>query len=63
VPVIVNQWWSSVIAAKQKGGDYQGRLNAAGYRRNLCKYCTMGLAATYETDPEAAPYDWMADGA
>lgn len=56
VPVIVNQWWGSVIAAKQKGAGYQDQLNADGYRRNLCKYCTMGLAATYETDPAQAPW-------
>lgn len=56
VPVVVNQWWSSVIAAKQKSADYLGRLNADGYRRNLCKYCSMGLAATYETEPAEAPW-------
>jgi benzoyl-CoA reductase/2-hydroxyglutaryl-CoA dehydratase subunit BcrC/BadD/HgdB len=56
VPVVVNQWWSSVIAAKQKSADYLGRLNADGYGRNLCKYCSMGLAATYEDDLSAAPW-------
>lgn len=56
IPVVVNQWWSSVIAAKQKGGEYLGQLNAEGYRRNLCKYCSLPLAATNETNPDAAPW-------
>jgi benzoyl-CoA reductase/2-hydroxyglutaryl-CoA dehydratase subunit BcrC/BadD/HgdB len=56
LPVVVNQWWASVVAAKQKSGDYLGRLNAQGYRKSLCKYCSLAYASTLETDPEAAPW-------
>jgi benzoyl-CoA reductase/2-hydroxyglutaryl-CoA dehydratase subunit BcrC/BadD/HgdB len=56
IPVVVNQWWSSVISAKQKSGAYLERLNGEGYRENLCKYCSLGYAATFETDPNAAPW-------
>ncbi|MFC3068901.1 2-hydroxyacyl-CoA dehydratase subunit D [Phenylobacterium soli] len=56
IPVVVNQWWSSVIAAKQKSAQYLGALNALGYRQNLCKYCALGFAATLEPNPEEAPW-------
>ncbi len=56
IPVVVNQWWGAVIAAKQKSADYLGRLNAQGFRRGLCNYCSLGYAATLETDPEQAPW-------
>ena len=56
IPVVVNQWWSSVIAAKQKSTQYLGALNAKGYRQGLCKYCALGFAATLETDPAQAPW-------
>src|SRR5580700_1328043 len=32
IPVVVNQWWAAVVAAKQKSADYLGKLNAQGYR-------------------------------
>ena len=56
IPVVVNQWWGAVVAAKQKSADYLGRLNAAGYRRGLCNYCSLGYAANLETDPAQAPW-------
>ncbi len=56
VPVVVNQWWASVVAAKQKSADYLGQLNALGYRSSLCKYCSLAYASTLETDPESAPW-------
>jgi len=56
MPVVVNQWWSSVISAKQKSADYLGRLNAQGYRQGLCKYCSLGYAATLEDDPDQSPW-------
>jgi benzoyl-CoA reductase/2-hydroxyglutaryl-CoA dehydratase subunit BcrC/BadD/HgdB len=59
IPVVVNQWWGAVVAAKQKSGDYLGRLNAQGYRRGLCNYCSLGYAATLETDPAQAPWGGM----
>jgi benzoyl-CoA reductase/2-hydroxyglutaryl-CoA dehydratase subunit BcrC/BadD/HgdB len=56
IPVVVNQWWGAVVAAKQKSADYLGRLNALGFRRGLCNYCSLGYAANLETDPEQAPW-------
>jgi benzoyl-CoA reductase/2-hydroxyglutaryl-CoA dehydratase subunit BcrC/BadD/HgdB len=59
IPVVVNQWWAAVVAAKQKSADYLGRLNALGYRENLCKYCSLAYASTLETDPDQAPWGGM----
>jgi benzoyl-CoA reductase/2-hydroxyglutaryl-CoA dehydratase subunit BcrC/BadD/HgdB len=56
IPVVVNQWWAAVVAAKQKSADYLGRLNAEGYRESLCKYCSLAYASTLETDPAEAPW-------
>ena len=56
IPVVVNQWWASVVAAKQKSGEYLGLLNAEGYRKNLCKYCSLAYASTLELKPEDAPW-------
>ena len=56
IPVVVNQWWAAVVSAKQKSAQYLGALNALGYRENLCKYCTLALASTFETDPDEAPW-------
>jgi len=56
IPAVVNQWWSSVVAAKQKSPAYLARLNARGYRENLCKYCTLAYASVLEDDPEGAPW-------
>ena len=52
VPVVVNQWWASVIAAKQKSGEYLNALNDQGYGKNLCKYCSLGLAAAMVEDAD-----------
>lgn len=56
IPVVVNQWWAAVVAAKQKSAQYLGALNAQGYRQNLCKYCSLSYASTFETDPAEAPW-------
>ena len=45
IPVVVNQWWAAVVAAKQKSAQYLGALNDQGYRQNLCKYCSLSYAS------------------
>lgn len=56
IPVVVNQWWAAVVAAKQKSAQYLGALNQQGYRENLCKYCSLSLASTFEENPADAPW-------
>jgi benzoyl-CoA reductase/2-hydroxyglutaryl-CoA dehydratase subunit BcrC/BadD/HgdB len=54
IPYVVNQWWSSVCAAKQMSPYYFGLLNEQGYREDLCHYCSLSLASTL--DPENGPW-------
>ena len=56
IPVVVNQWWSSVVSAKQKSPEYLRKLNARGYRSDLCQYCSLGFASTLETNLDQAPW-------
>ena len=52
IPVIVNQWWSSICGAKQKSAAYLGELNQRGYREGLCSYCSIALGSVLSDDPD-----------
>ena len=56
VPVISNQWWSAVVAAKQLSAYYLDSLNALGYHEGLCRYCSLSLASSIAGDPGKAPW-------
>jgi benzoyl-CoA reductase subunit B len=56
VPVVSNQWWAAMIAAKRLSPIYLDSMNAAGFHEGLCRYCSLGLASTLF--PHAAPPPW-----
>ena len=56
IPYVVNQWWASVISAKQMSPYYLGILNERGYRQDLCRYCSLSLASTFDPQPEKGPW-------
>jgi benzoyl-CoA reductase subunit B len=56
MPVVSNQWWSAMIAAKRLSGSYLDELNSLGYHDGLCRYCSLGLACTLSRDPSIAPW-------
>lgn len=56
IPYVVNQWWSSVCAAKQLSPYYLGLLNERGYRQDLCRYCSLSLASAFDPAPEEGPW-------
>jgi hypothetical protein len=57
VPVVSNQWWAAMIAAKRLAPSYLDGLNALGYHDGLCRYCSLSLASTIAADPaQAAPW-------
>ncbi len=56
VPVVSNQWWAAVIAAKQLSSRYLDTLNAQGFHDGLCRYCSLGLACTLANHPATAPW-------
>lgn len=56
IPIITNQWWSAYISAKQLSNHYFEVMAQAGYPKNSCKYCSLGLACTLAKDPKTAPW-------
>ncbi|ARK29913.1 2-hydroxyacyl-CoA dehydratase subunit D [Halalkalibacter krulwichiae] len=56
IPYVVNQWWSSVCSAKQMSPYYLGLLNEHGYRQDLCRYCSLSLATSFDPTPENGPW-------
>ncbi|GAB1256382.1 2-hydroxyacyl-CoA dehydratase subunit D [Aurantivibrio plasticivorans] len=56
IPIVTNQWWSAYISAKQLSTRYVKVLDDAGFPKNSCKYCSLGLGCTLDNDPETAPW-------
>jgi benzoyl-CoA reductase/2-hydroxyglutaryl-CoA dehydratase subunit BcrC/BadD/HgdB len=46
MPAVSNQWWSSLIAAKRQAPEYLDAMTREGWSDQLCRYCSLGLAAT-----------------
>lgn len=56
MPVVVNQWWSSVIAAKQLSALHLDASQAKGFHARLAKYSALPLFAAMDGRPEAQPW-------
>jgi benzoyl-CoA reductase subunit B len=56
VPVVSNQWWAAMVAAKRLAPHYLDSLDALGYHDGLCRYCSLSLASTIAGDPAQAPW-------
>ncbi|WP_310532948.1 2-hydroxyacyl-CoA dehydratase family protein [Novosphingobium sp.] len=56
VPFVVNQWWASIVAAKQQSRRYQGLLRAHDYPTDVEAYSAQGLAAVFDDDEDNAPW-------
>jgi benzoyl-CoA reductase subunit B len=56
VPVVSNQWWSAVIAAKRLSPKYVDAMSSMGFHSGLCRYCSLSAAATLAGDPGEAPW-------
>ena len=56
IPFVVNQWWASIVAAKQQSRRYAGLLRAAGLPDQADAYSAMGTAAALDEDAELAPW-------
>jgi hypothetical protein len=48
IPYVVNQWWASIVAAKQRGRDYSALLRAADHPADVEGYSAQGLAAALD---------------
>jgi benzoyl-CoA reductase/2-hydroxyglutaryl-CoA dehydratase subunit BcrC/BadD/HgdB len=56
IPYVVNQWWASIVAAKQKARDYGRLLREGGYPSHVETYSCQGLAAALDKGSEDAPW-------
>lgn len=56
MPVVTNQWWSSVIAAKQLSEHYFDQMAGFGFHDRLARYSSLPLIAELEGDPERQPW-------
>lgn len=56
VPFVVNQWWASIVAAKQQSRRYQRLLRDHDYPADVEAYSAQGLAALFDDDAENAPW-------
>ncbi|MFC1900352.1 2-hydroxyacyl-CoA dehydratase [Chloroflexota bacterium] len=53
IPVIVINYWNSIIGTKQMVEHYGSVLSERGYERN---YFALGLASTLDNNPDTAPW-------
>lgn len=56
LPVLFNLHWSALLAAKQLAPYYLNILNAHGYFRDLCRYCSLPLGYFLDKDTSKAPW-------
>lgn len=56
LPFVVNQWWASIVAAKQHSGRYLQLLRAQGYPTDAEAYSAQGLAAVFDDAAAQAPW-------
>jgi benzoyl-CoA reductase/2-hydroxyglutaryl-CoA dehydratase subunit BcrC/BadD/HgdB len=56
VPAVSNQWWSAIIAAKRQAPAYLDAMDADGFHRGLCRYCSLGFASTRYRDVQPPPW-------
>jgi hypothetical protein len=56
IPFVVNQWWASIVAAKQQSRRYLALLRARDFPGDAEAYSAQGLAAAFDEDAELAPW-------
>ncbi|HVI99850.1 MAG TPA: 2-hydroxyacyl-CoA dehydratase family protein [Sphingomonas sp.] len=56
IPFVVNQWWASIVAAKQQAGRYKRLLAAHDYPADVEAYSAQALAAAFDADAQQAPW-------
>jgi hypothetical protein len=56
IPFVVNQWWASIVAAKQQSRRYGDLLRAHGLPAASEAYSAQGVAAAFDEDSELAPW-------
>ena len=56
IPVVMTQWWSAIISAKQMSGYYFDGMNERGFRERACAgYCSLPLACAMDHPGPSRP--------
>ena len=53
IPFCVNQWWAAICSAKRMTPRYVKLLSEAGYRDDLCSYCSAVLGESLDPEDRA----------
>lgn len=56
LPIVTNQWWSAIIAAKQLSEYYFDYMETLGFHDRLARYSSLPLIAELEGDRERQPW-------
>ncbi|WP_439533527.1 2-hydroxyacyl-CoA dehydratase [Polymorphobacter sp.] len=56
VPFVINQWWASIVAAKQQSRRFAALLGSAGYPADAEAYSAQGVASALDSDQALAPW-------
>ena len=56
VPAVSNQWWAAIIAAKRQAPHFLDAMDADGLHGDLCRYCSLGFAATRYRSAGESPW-------
>jgi hypothetical protein len=56
MPVVTNQWWSALIAAKRLSPFYFDRMAELGFHERLARYSSLPLIAQLEGDASRQPW-------
>jgi len=56
IPFVVNQWWASIVAAKQQSARFGTLLDANDLPTTAEAYSAQGVAAAFDRDAELAPW-------
>ena len=56
LPIVTNQWWSAIIAAKQLSEFYFDYMEQSGFHERLARYSSLPLIAELEGDAQRQPW-------
>ena len=56
MPAVSNQWWAALIAARRQAPAYLDAMEADGFHKGLCRYCSLGFASTRYRGVQEPPW-------
>jgi len=56
IPYVVNQWWASIVSAKQQTQGHLALLRERSYPDYTEQYSSLSLASSFHPDPATAPW-------